>query len=67
MKILRTRQELQNWLTNHPNPAFIPTMGALHEGHLSLLFAASSPISYNPPQDLVDISPDLPQEKTVVD
>jgi len=43
VKILRTRQELQNWLTNHPNPAFIPTMGALHEGHLSLVFAASSP------------------------
>lgn len=43
MKILRTRKELQGWRKNNPSPSFIPTMGALHEGHLSLVSAACSP------------------------
>jgi len=42
MKILKTRADLKEWLLENPNPHFVPTMGALHEGHLSLVSAAKS-------------------------
>lgn len=40
MQILRSTTELQNWLNKNPHPAFVPTMGALHEGHLALIETA---------------------------
>lgn len=42
MKILSTLKELQNWRNerNEKTIGFVPTMGALHDGHLSLIKAA---------------------------
>lgn len=37
MKIVKTIAELRNHLSGFERPAFVPTMGNLHEGHLALV------------------------------
>jgi pantoate--beta-alanine ligase len=37
MQIARTIDELRDLLSEHRRPAFVPTMGNLHEGHLALV------------------------------
>lgn len=37
MKILETKQQLEKWLKKNKSPAFVPTMGFLHEAHIQLI------------------------------
>lgn len=64
MKILRTVEELRRWRQDQRiSPAFVPTMGALHAGHLRLMEEARAsglpvvvsiyvnPTQFNDPKD----------------
>jgi len=75
MKIAKNRQELSNCLNSEAPIGFVPTMGALHDGHLSLvqesksrgLFTVASifvnPTQFNDPKDFekypIDTDADL--------
>ncbi|MFM6999061.1 MAG: pantoate--beta-alanine ligase [Bacteroidota bacterium] len=64
LKVLKTRSELEAWRAEQPQVALVPTMGALHAGHLALVDRAASdglsvlvsifinPTQFNRPEDL---------------
>lgn len=66
MQLISKEDELRQLLKNKESIGFVPTMGALHEGHLSLIKKADSenqtvvvsifvnPIQFNNPEDLTN-------------
>ncbi len=64
MKVFESIIETQNYIKSHP-AGFVPTMGALHEGHISLICRAKkeneltvasifvNPTQFNNPDDLI--------------
>ena len=77
MKLVKTTAELQielTWLKKHGAVGFVPTMGALHKGHLSLVGKAMqenqsvvvsifvNPTQFNDPKDLQRYPRDLEKD-----
>lgn len=64
LKVLKTRSELEAWRAEQKHVALVPTMGALHAGHMALVDRAASegmcvlvsifvnPTQFNRPEDL---------------
>ena len=81
MKIAKNRQELSNCLNSEAAIGFVPTMGALHEGHLSLVKESKdrglttvasifvNPTQFNDPKDFekypIDAEADLEKLESV--
>ncbi|MGH7525867.1 MAG: pantoate--beta-alanine ligase [Gemmatimonadales bacterium] len=76
---LTTPQELRAFRTTHRRLALVPTMGYLHEGHLSLVDAARrvadvvvmsifvNPLQFGPGEDLDRYPRDLPRDRRLAE
>lgn len=81
MKILRRLADMQKWAKAHggENIGFVPTMGALHEGHFSLVRAARkendrvvvsifvNPTQFGPGEDFKNYPRDLARDRNSLD